>query len=265
MNITRYFAFRHFIIWRLSTRFKVHFTSITELCPLHIHLHFLPKIWIRISPFIKSLTLSRKYPLRLISPLEVQLAANHPSLPDEHKIHLHLRTWANVLAEPIKTYGQQRARVDKILHFFIKVAALNQLATTPAVQSLHDCLDSLTHLGDCRIDIKGFDWKTRIAQLARPAKAEYANASDSRNLCIHGMPLFNIWDSLSFIYTVCTENIHMQVRAEFASRSVPSYYSSASSMQEYISSGSWTSYCRSNLDRGKQLEAPHDRTCHDLC
>jgi hypothetical protein len=28
------------------------------------------------------------------------------------------------------------------------------------------------------------------------------------------MPLFNIWDSLSFIYTVCAENIHTQVGAE---------------------------------------------------
>jgi hypothetical protein len=134
-----------------------------------------------------------------------KLDRNHHSLPDEYKIHLHLHTWANILAEPAQNYGQQRARVEKILRFFIKVATLNQLATTPAVQSLQDCLHSLTVLGEATDDLQNFDWKTRISQLATPAKGHYENASDLRNLCIHGMPLFNIWDSLSFIYT---ENIH---------------------------------------------------------
>src|SRR5205814_1732468 len=72
------------------------------------------------------------------------LFPNHPTLPAEQdKIRLRLTTWANVLAEPINTDDLVRARIDKILNFFINVAYSNNLSTTPAVQCLQDTLSVL--------------------------------------------------------------------------------------------------------------------------
>jgi hypothetical protein len=142
-----------------------------------------------------------------------RLPPNHPSLPDEYKIRLNLQTWANIFAEPIDTHAQQRARVDKILNFFIKVAMLNDLDNTLAVQSLRTSLTNLFRLGECSSEID-IDWRARISQLASPERMNYKSSSSMRDLCVHGIPLFNIWDSMSFIYTVCAEDIKTQLGAE---------------------------------------------------
>ena len=124
-----------------------------------------------------------------------------------------LTTWANVLAEPINTDDLVRARIDKILNFFINVAYSNDLSTTPAVQCLQDALSVLRRGGDFSRDVKT-KWRERLSQLSVPSKGQYERLTQLRNLCIHGFPLFNIWDSISFLYTVCAEDVKTQLGAE---------------------------------------------------
>ena len=144
-----------------------------------------------------------------------RLFRNHPSLPDDRdRICLHLETWAKVLAEPIDTMDSQRSRIDKLLNFFINVATLNDLATTPAVQSLQEAVSVVRRGGDFSRDCKTIPWQVRVSQLSVATKTNYQRILNLRNLCIHGIPLFNIWDSMSFIYTVCAEDLKTQLGAE---------------------------------------------------
>jgi hypothetical protein len=143
------------------------------------------------------------------------LPRNHTSLPDDgEKIRLHLRTWARVLDEAVNTSDQQLQKVSKILKFFIKAGTLNGLATTPSVKSLEDAVAALPHGGELTKLSKKTDWKKRISQLARPAKTDFERISNFSNLVVHGIPLFNIWDCISVIYTICVEDIKTQLDAE---------------------------------------------------
>jgi hypothetical protein len=139
---------------------------------------------------------------------------SHPSLPvGKDKICLQLEKWADVLAEPINTDDLIRARIEKIFTFFIKIASSNDLATTPAVKSLQDALSILRRGGDFSRQAKT-NWRERLSQLSLPSKAQYQRLSHLRDLCVHCFPLYNIWDSISFIYTVCVEDVTTQLGAE---------------------------------------------------
>jgi hypothetical protein len=74
---------------------------------------------------------------------------NDPSLPDDHRrITLNLQIWVNVLDKPINTVSLARAHIDKILTFFINIAYSNELAMTPAAESLQASLSILRRGGD---------------------------------------------------------------------------------------------------------------------
>lgn len=140
---------------------------------------------------------------------------NHPSLPDDgEKICLRLQTWANVLNEPLKTLDEQRGRVQKILEFFVKVGTLNNLHDTPSVQSLKNALSVLSSGGNELFNSSNDQWKKKISQLSSPAKTDFERIANLRELIIHGVPLFNIWDCISFLYTVCAEEIKTSVNAQ---------------------------------------------------
>jgi len=66
----------------------------------------------------------------------------------------------------------QRSRIDKILNFFINVATLNDLATTPAVQSLQEAVSVVRRGGDYSRDCKAIPWNVRVSQLSAPTKTD---------------------------------------------------------------------------------------------
>jgi hypothetical protein len=143
-----------------------------------------------------------------------RLFQNHPSLPDnQNKICLNLQMWANVFAESVDTVDTQRSRIDKLLNFFINVATRNGLETTPAVQSLQDAL-SILRRGDDFSRLAKIQWRERISQLSVPTKTTQKLIENLGKLCIHGAPLFNIWDSMAFLYTLCVEDVKTQLGAE---------------------------------------------------
>ena len=84
---------------------------------------------------------------------------------------------------------------------------------TPAVHTLRDSLSILRRGGDFSRDAAKKNWRERISQLSA-AKTNHDPISTLRNLCLQGFPVFNIWDSMSFIYTLCVEDIKTQLGAE---------------------------------------------------
>ena len=138
---------------------------------------------------------------------------NHPSLPQDHiNISLNLGIWKNVHDEPLNE-SSVRAHIDKILTFFFNIASSNGLTVTPAVQTIRDSLSILRRGGDFSRDTAKKNWRERISQLSE-AKTNHDPISTLRNLCLQGFPIFNIWDSMSFIYTLCVEDIKTQLGAE---------------------------------------------------
>ena len=120
---------------------------------------------------------------------------------------MRLPIWAKVLAESTNTLAQKRERVDKVLKFFVKVGTLNKLGDTFAVTTLKNVITVLAKGGD------GLFSETKIwTQLQNATKTDYI--STVRNLSIHGIPLFNIWDCIAFIYTVCVEDICTSIQAQ---------------------------------------------------
>jgi hypothetical protein len=139
---------------------------------------------------------------------------NHPSLPDDYnKICLNLEKWDNICKEPYNTATLAKARIDKILNFFINVASANDLVDIPAVKILRESLSTLRRGGNFSRTAARRNWKERITQLAA-ARTTHDLIPSLRNLCIHGFPIFNIWDSMSFIYTICADDVKTDLGAE---------------------------------------------------
>ena len=129
-----------------------------------------------------------------------------------NKITLTLQSWKTVINEP---YDRDSAhtRIDNILNFFINIASSNNLIITPAVQTLRESLSVLRRSGDFSHEAAKKNWQERIAQLSVP-KTDHNPVFTIRNLCLQGFPIFNIWDSISFIYTFCVKDIKTQLGAE---------------------------------------------------
>jgi hypothetical protein len=106
-----------------------------------------------------------------------------------------------------------RQRIDKILTFFLNLAHSNALSTTPAVERLEKALSFLRRGDDFSRTVKT-EWRERLAQLAAPSKVQADRLTQLRNICLDGFPIFNIWDSISFIYTLCAEDVKTQLGAE---------------------------------------------------
>ena len=137
----------------------------------------------------------------------------HLNLHDNNKIGLNLEKWDSVCKEPYNTKTLAKARIDKILNFFVNVASANDLAAIPAVQILRESLSILRRGGNFSRTAAMKNWKERITQLAG-ARTNHDLISGMRNLCIHGFPVFNIWDSMSFIYTICADDVKTDLGAE---------------------------------------------------
>ena len=143
------------------------------------------------------------------------LPPNDPSLPDDgNNIRLNLQIWAKILDEPIETRNQKQQRIGKILYYFIRLGILNNLESSPCVNILMSALRSLESGANISESAVELDLKAKIAQLTTPAKTNYERITNLRKLVIHGLPLLNIWDAISFLYTVCAENINTPSEAQ---------------------------------------------------
>ena len=139
---------------------------------------------------------------------------NDPSLPDDYnRIGLNLEKWKNVHNEPYDTPTLAKARIDKILNFFINVATANDLTDTPAVQTLRESLSTLRRGGNFSRDAAKKNWRERITQLSE-ANIDHNPILRLRQLCLQGFPVFNIWDGISFIYTICADDVKTDLGAE---------------------------------------------------
>jgi hypothetical protein len=149
----------------------------------------------------------------------------------EGQIRLQLNEWTRLLRIHLGKLEEQCDRVRKILEYFMEEARRNRLGESSAVRILRNCLDELK-LTDT--DLASDDgtaakdlWQSRIGQrkiqdvrqnMKYGAFGESPSwlPTDSRlsTSLINKMPLFNLWDSLSFIYTKAVEPIVCQRQAE---------------------------------------------------
>lgn len=120
---------------------------------------------------------------------------------------------AIVVNEPYNTETLAKPRIDEILSFFVNVASANDLAATPAVQTLRESLSTLRRGGNFSRNAATQNWRERITQLSG-ARTNHDPISSSRNLCLQSFPVFNIWDSMSFIYTICADDVKTDLGAE---------------------------------------------------
>jgi hypothetical protein len=202
---------------------------------------------------------------------------HHPSFTtDRNRIRLNLEEWEKVFAAPIDTEERARTRINQILDFFINVARSNGLELTPAFESLQTSLSILRRGGDFTWEAAKKNWRERIVQLST-AKTDSDRITSLRNLCLHGFPIFNIWDSISFIYTLCAEDVMTQVGAELllyqfrmivkALRQCETWFSlfagpttvAASWKEEHAESTSL--HCFRHYSSGAEKERQHER-CH---
>ena len=137
---------------------------------------------------------------------------NHLPPVDRNKITLDLKRWEGLTGEPHDQASAQN-RLEEILKFFIRIASSNNLSPSSAIQTLQDSLSVLRRGGDFSRNAAKKYWRERIAQASAP-KTNHDPISTLRNLCLHGFSIFNIWDSISFIYTLCVEDIKSQLAAE---------------------------------------------------
>ena len=95
-----------------------------------------------------------------------------------------------------------------VFQFFIDIATRNGLGNTPSVQKLEDA-QTIFRLGD--------NYNPGPATYRIVHGAAFQNMSileRSKHLVIQDIPLFNIWDCISFIYALCVEPITSTMHAE---------------------------------------------------
>jgi len=153
---------------------------------------------------------------------------------DNSRIHLDLKTWKVKSEEKV----EERKKIEKILQYFIAVAKKNSLKDTPAVSCLERAISTLTRSENFRTPVSS--WKEKISQRTIHEVKEdlspleqgdrylqrlttHSNERDSQVMAkpllssrefYKTIPLFNLWDALSYIYTMCVEEIKSQRMAE---------------------------------------------------
>jgi len=192
-------------------------------------------------------------PSTVTSPATTLLLTNH-ALDDESaerstlfpipcwKISLDLERWAALPDKDIESPIEQRARIKEILTFFIEIAVENGLTDSAAVPILTRCLEALEEAGEFRGKERD-EWRDRICQrTAVQVEADIRNIEQDRNRLLgikegltdqfpstlvpsqylpispgtidKQVPLFNMWDAMSFVYTKCVEPIYDSDMAE---------------------------------------------------
>lgn len=164
----------------------------------------------------------------------------------ESQIRLELGRWTRLLKQKLERIEDQRERIHIILEYFLDVAIHNNLNETPAAQIIRNCLgnmDASSH--HAKVDDPSASanlWAVRIGQrtyeeVKREVEQAVANSPPSSNelvhqnsstalvqiqpdvrfsptSLIHEIPLFNLWDALSFIYSKTVEPIDSPLLAE---------------------------------------------------
>lgn len=168
----------------------------------------------------------------------------------EDHIGVELRKWQRLFQGKLTQSKDQRERIRLILQYFIDVAARNDLGGSSAVQILGNCLNELAahphNTGGDRTAATSL-WEQRIGQrkieeveqdlgcqcresgddpeinwegsgeVGHRMKSNLVlspNNLQSTTSLIDEIPLFNLWDSLSFIYTKAVEPITDRLHAE---------------------------------------------------
>jgi len=132
---------------------------------------------------------------------------------NENVIKLHLDTWhINAFKSPSESDEDKRSRFRYILKYFIKLATLNNLDDTPALTKLRDAWNqTLPVKGELKnVEVKDRMQSKKIALLitSTPEKTY-------RDFAFSKFPIFNIFDAIALIYTVCIGEITVEQDAEF--------------------------------------------------
>ena len=117
------------------------------------------------------------------------------------RIPLQIGTFANILKNT-ETTPTDITGVQEILQFFIDIGNANNLSSTPVVSNVQAALDACRQ-GTSLKSVSRAPWNDIIQ--TRQHSGSYSMAL--RSYIIHGIPLFNIWDDLSYLYTLCCEDI----------------------------------------------------------
>lgn len=126
-----------------------------------------------------------------------------PSSPPQ-KIELHIGNWAKVAKRPVTTTKEGIEKVIEILKFFINVAALNGLGDTPAVATLKKAIET-AEKGLDPTYTKPISWTEKVSQHTRAHTPSYTFRL--KTFVLNNVPLFNIFDAMAFIYTLCVEDL----------------------------------------------------------
>lgn len=157
------------------------------------------------------------------------------------QIGLELDKWAALLQTSVETVDDQRSRIRRLLTFFIEMGCKNNLGEAPAVIILKKCLNALGEKGEF-VGNPRSDWRYRICQRTiDELEGDMRSLSRELDLLQDGtetnhitqsyspsplrlelspraldaeVPLFNMWDAMSFIYTTCVEPIYDQLSTE---------------------------------------------------
>jgi hypothetical protein len=132
---------------------------------------------------------------------------------DENFIKLHLDTWHNnAFQSRSESDADKRSRFNYILEYFIKLATLNDLDDTPVMTKLQDAL-KLTQ--PVKGKFKTLEVKDRIQSKKVALLISSTPEKSSRDFTFSKFPIFNIFDAIAVIYTVCIGEIKVEQDAEF--------------------------------------------------
>jgi hypothetical protein len=139
--------------------------------------------------------------------------SNAAKSDEQTVIKLDLTFWHAVLHEPVPANNLQK--VDTILQFFVDVGTANGLDNTVAVQKLKTAILLVRNPPK-----KPPSWLQRMSHsetafrlplidsggtLLRSTDDVSSALTKLFQLATYNIPLFNIWDSISLIYTLCVE------------------------------------------------------------
>lgn len=127
----------------------------------------------------------------------------HYDIPAAPKFTLQL---AQRIARDVDrhSFEDHAATVTLVLTEFLNMAQANGLENSPAAEILREA-DAAIRQGETAT--ANLDQETRIGQISTAVW-------QSRDDLIERIPLFNMWDALSFVYSFCVEAIETQLKAE---------------------------------------------------
>jgi hypothetical protein len=132
-------------------------------------------------------------------------STSSPSLPtSSQKIELHIGAWAKMAEKPVTAVKEGLDKTTTILKYFIEVATSNGLASTPAVATLMTAMDA-AQKGLDPTNTTPIAWSCKISQHTRAHTPSYT--FQLKEFILNGFPLFNIFDAMSLIYTLCIEDL----------------------------------------------------------